>query len=78
MLRLWQFCVVWAALPLLPATVLGQAGLTGNALGGQEVDLRGQNSPWDKGLQSRSALGQLEELSGGKVNRSSQNSRPPP
>lgn len=53
------------------ARVRAQAGLSGNALEGQSEEMRYKNSSWDKGLKSKSALGQLEELSGGKVDRSS-------
>ena len=68
--RLFHLSLV-SALLLAPAAPLhAQAGLSGNALGGQAEEMRSSNSAWDKGLNSQSALGQLEELSGGTVDRS--------
>lgn len=68
---LWLPLVVWA-LVLVPAQrTAAQAGLSGNALGGQMEEMRAAASSWDQGLKSRSALGQLEEMTGTKVDRSS-------
>jgi hypothetical protein len=59
------------AITLLPAAALAQAGLSGDPFGGQEAERLGRNSQFDKTFQSKSALGQLEELTGTKVDRSS-------
>lgn len=64
------------AATLLPASARAQAGLTGNGLSGQAEELRG-NTPFIQGFQSKSALGQLEELTGATVDRSSPQSNPP-
>src|SRR5664280_412593 len=58
--------IVFAA-TLLPASALAQAGLTGDATGSSA-------DQFDKGFQSKSALGQLEELTGTTVDRSSSQS----
>lgn len=59
------------AVTLLPAAALAQAGLSGDPFSGQEAERLGRSSQFDKGFQSKSALGQLEELTGTKVNRPS-------
>lgn len=59
------------AVTLLPASVHAQAGLSGDPFGGQEAERLGRSSQFDKGFQSKSALGQLEELTGTKVSRPS-------
>lgn len=59
-----------SALTLLPASALAQAGLTGDPFSGQAAQ---RNSKYDQGFQSKSALGQLEELTGTTVDRSSSN-----
>jgi len=60
---------------LLAASARAQAGLSGNAFGGQEEERlmqQARNTKFDNGkMQSTSALGQLEELTGSKVDRSS-------
>jgi hypothetical protein len=67
------FAAVLAGL-LLPASGFAQAGITGNALGGQDEELRGQSGQFDKGLNSQSALEQLEEITRTTVDRSSSQS----
>lgn len=63
--------VDFSLLSLTPSAAFAQAGLSGNALEGQAAERQGM----DNGrLKSQSALGQLEELSGGKVDRSSNSS----
>jgi hypothetical protein len=62
------------AITLLPAAALAQAGLSGDPFSGQEAERLGLGnaSKWDNGsLRGTSALGQLEQISGGKVNRPS-------
>ena len=60
---------------LTTPAAFAQAGLSGNAFSGQEDERLGRNSNFDNGkLKSQSALGQLEEISGGKVDRSSSSS----
>ena len=58
-----------SALMLLPASVLAQAGLSGDPFSGQTEE---RLQKFDNGkLHSQSALGQLEELAGATVDRSS-------
>ncbi len=66
------------ALGLGPNLALGQAGLSGNAMSGQTAERLGRNSQFDNGtLRSQSALGQLEQMTGATVDRSSsQNNYP--
>jgi hypothetical protein len=60
---------VVSAIVLGSASALAQAGLSGNAFSGQEEE---RLQKFDNGkLQSQSALGQLEELAGATVDRSS-------
>jgi hypothetical protein len=73
---IWILAIV-LAIRFLPASAIAQAGLSGNPFGGQ-VDERtentGRNSQFDNGtLKSQSALGQLEEMTGATVDRSSTN-----
>jgi hypothetical protein len=59
---------------LLPVAGLAQAGLSGNSLSGQEEERRGkagQSFDGSAPLNSQSALGQLEEMTGTTVDRSS-------
>jgi hypothetical protein len=56
------------AVTLLPAAARAQAGLSGDPFGGQEAE---RSSQFDKTFQSKSALGQLEQLTGGHVDRPS-------
>jgi len=77
--------VIVLAGALQPATAFAQAGLQGDPLAGQAAERAGRDSQFDKNFKSKSALGQLEELTGATVDRSSsQNSnhntvtRPPP
>lgn len=56
------------AVTLLPAAARAQAGLSGDPFGGQEAE---RSSQFDKTFQSKSALSQLEQLTGGHVDRPS-------
>jgi hypothetical protein len=62
---------------LLPVALFAQAGLSGNALEGQLEEMRSK-TPFTQGFKSKSALGQLEELTGSKVDRSSPAQTPAP
>jgi hypothetical protein len=62
---------------LLPVCALAQAGLSGNALEGQLEEMRSK-TPFTQGFKSKSALGQLEELTGSKVDRSAPAHTPAP
>jgi len=62
------------AVALLPASGLAQAGLSGNAFSGQAEEFGYGNRNSDRNFTNKSALGQLEELSGGTVDRSSSQS----
>lgn len=63
---------------LLSTSAFAQAGISGNAMEGQTAERLGRNSQFDNGtLKTKSALGQLEAISGGKVDRSSSSSRQP-
>jgi len=62
---------------LLPAALFAQAGITGSALNGQLEEMRSK-TPFTQGFKSKSALGQLEELTGSKVDRSSPAQTPAP
>lgn len=73
--RLLFVCVLACA--LLPVSARAQAGLTGSALNGQAEEMKGK-TPFNKGFQSKSALGQLEELTGSKVDRSAPAQAPIP
>lgn len=66
----WLPLLMGAVALAAPSRAVAQAGLSGNALGGQMEEMRSNASSWDKGLQSRSALGQLEEMTGAQVDRS--------
>lgn len=75
---------IMLAATLLTASARAQAGLTGNGLSGQQLEmLNGNleklqaNTPFNQGFQSKSALGQLEELTGATVDQSSPQSNPP-
>ena len=70
---LWWVARLAFASAFLPTQAVAQAGLSGNALGGQAEELgwKTTNSQFDSGFNSKSALGQLEELTGSKVERSS-------
>jgi hypothetical protein len=64
--------VSFLSLALLPVAALAQAGLSGDAMSGQTAERLGRNSQFDNGtLRSQSALGQLEEMTGATVDRSS-------
>jgi hypothetical protein len=56
---------------LQPATTFAQIGITGDSLSGQTAEREGRNSQFDKNFKSKSALGQLEEMTGATVDRSS-------
>jgi hypothetical protein len=69
--RLW-FLAIIASITLLPASALAQAGLSGDPFSGQSTEAVARDSKFDNGsLQSQSALGQLEEMTGATVDRSS-------
>ncbi len=70
---LWGAVALTSLGVLWPSSGRAQAGLSGSALDGQYEEMRGIQK-FDQGFQSKSALGQLEELSGGKVDRSSSSS----
>jgi len=73
-LRISVFLALALGLPLtLPSTsAFAQAGLSGDSLSGQTAEREGRNSKFDNGkLKSTSALGQLEEMTGSTVDRSS-------
>ncbi len=70
-------CLLGLSGALLPLPALAQAGLSGDALSGQMEELRGK-TPFNQGFKSKSALGQLEELTGTKVDRSSPAQAPAP
>lgn len=58
-----------------PVTAWAQAGLSGNALGGQKEERYARDSYFDnRKLNTTSALGQLEQMAGAKVDRSNTNS----
>lgn len=57
-----------------PALASAQTGITGSALGPTPTELAARNSGFDRGLQSKSALGQLQELAGQRVDTSSSRS----
>jgi len=66
--RLLVLAVV-SSFTILPASVFAQAGLSGDPFSGQTEE---RLQKFDNGkLQSQSALGQLEELAGATVDRSS-------
>ena len=71
-IRLLVFGVV-SSFAILPASLFAQAGLSGNALSGQSAErLKANNdSQFDQNFQSQSALGQLEQMTGATVDRSS-------
>lgn len=74
--RLGRVLVLAAACAIGKPGLHAQAGLSGSALDGQYEEMRGIQK-FDKGFQSKSALGQLEELTGTTVDRSS-SSQPQP
>jgi len=63
--------VIVLAVALQPAVACAQIGITGDSLSGQAAEREGKNSQFDKNFKSKSALGQLEELTGATVDRSS-------
>ena len=63
------FAVILAG-AFLPGAAFAQAGLSGNPFSGQTAE---RTSKFDTGFKSKSALGQLEELTGSKVDRSTNN-----
>jgi hypothetical protein len=70
---LWLLAIL-LTVAFRPTSVLAQAGLSGDPFGGQEDERLGRNSKFDTGFKSKSALGQLEELTGATVDRSSSQS----
>jgi hypothetical protein len=54
-----------------PSLANAQVGITGSALGPTPTELAARASGFDRGLQSKSALGQLQELSGQRIGTSS-------
>jgi hypothetical protein len=59
-----------------PALARAQVGITGSALGPTPTELAARNSGFDRGLQSKSALGQLQELAGQRIDTSSPSRSP--
>jgi hypothetical protein len=60
-----------------PSLANAQVGITGSALGPTPTELAARASGFDRGLQSKSALGQLQEMAGQRIDTSSSRSPSP-